>query len=96
MTDTKEWLDAVVTSDGNTLDLYKAPVCRSFSVYVDIKVKLVRSIPKERILTYTQRFQGTGNNGAAAAPSVAASAFIMSILVPFQAMASSRSTKVFE
>ena len=53
MTDSKEWVDAGVTSDGNTLDLYKAPVCRGFAICVNFKPELIRSIPKERILTYT-------------------------------------------
>jgi hypothetical protein len=94
--DEQKWVDAIIQSDGVNLNIYKHSVCRGFSMCFIPKPTLLVSIPKSRIYSYTQGLQGSGNTANVALPGVAMTAFIMPVLAPFQAIASSRTTRNYE
>jgi len=96
LTDEGKWVDTIVQSDGENLNIYRFSVCRGFAICVIGKPQLLASIPKARIYSYTQGLQGSGNTAAVALPGVTASALIMPILAPFQAIATSRNTRIYQ
>ena len=93
--DEGRYVDAAIASDGEWLRIWNLPVCKGFSVCVNQKVIKISDIHKSRIYKYNQGLMGNSNTAAAAMPGIAVTAVIMPILVPFQALATSRNTRVY-
>jgi len=96
LADEGKWVDTIVQSEGENLNIYRFNVCRGFAICGVGKPQLLASIPKARIYSYTQGLQGVGNTAAVALPGVAVSALVMPILAPFQAIATSRNTRIYQ
>lgn len=93
--DEGRYVDAAIASDGEWLRIWNLPVCKGFSVCVNQKATKISDIHKSRIYKYKQGLMGNSNTAAAAMPGIAVTAFIMPILAPFQALATSRNTRVY-
>jgi len=81
-----------MSPDGKSLRYYTTLPCTLVCSGGDI---LVKEIPKERILSYTQGVAGEGSTAGDAIIGTAITAAIVPILAPFQALATTRRTITF-